>query len=450
MKTFYIKKGLNIPVDGVPVQEITGTKRVNSVALIGDDYIGMKPGFHVKEGDHVKLGQLLFTDKRLPAVSYTSPGTGMIRAINRGEKRKFLSIVIELEDPEEDTSPLLYNPHKLDSLDRDLVKEELLKSGLWNALRSRPFGRTADPDNIPKSIFVTAIDTRPLAPSVDAVIDGNETDFKNGIRALKLLTDGPLYVCVGDNTALPKYNMDGVETVVFKGPHPTGLVGTHIHFIDPASRKKIIWYIDYQEVIAFGKFFTSGKISVERVVSIAGPSVKNPRLIKTRLGVSTDDIIKDELLPGNHRIISGSPLYGHEAKDESGYLGRYNYQITGIPEGGKRKFFGWMAPRKDLFSAKKVFLLGWLLGHKYVFDTSLNGSLRPIIPIGVYESVMPLDIIPTYLLKYISVENVDMAEKLGCLELVEEDLSLCTYVCPGKNDFAPPLRNILDIIYKEG
>jgi len=450
MKTFYIKKGLNIPVDGAPVQEITGTKRVNSVALIGDDYIGMKPCFHVKEGDHVKLGQLLFTDKRLPAVSYTSPGTGMIRVINRGEKRKFLSIVIELEDVEEDTSPLLYNPHRLENLDRDLVKEELLKSGLWNALRSRPFGRTADPDNIPKSIFVTAIDTRPLAPSVDAVIDGNETDFKNGIRALKLLTDGPLYVCVGDNTTLPKYNMDGVETVVFKGPHPTGLAGTHIHFIDPASRKKIIWYIDYQEVIAFGKFFTSGEISVERVVSIAGPSVKNPRLIKTRLGASTDDIIKDELLPGNHRIISGSPLYGHEAKDESGYLGRYNYQITGIPEGGKRKFFGWMAPRKDLFSAKKVFLLGWLLGHKYVFDTSLNGSLRPIIPIGAYESVMPLDMIPTYLLKYISVENVDMAEKLGCLELVEEDLSLCTYVCPGKNDFAPPLRNILDIIYKEG
>ena len=450
MKIFYIKKGLNIPVDGAPVQEITGTKSVNSVALIGDDYIGMKPSFHVKEGDHVKLGQLLFTDKRLPAVSYTSPGTGMIRAINRGEKRKFLSIVIELEDVEEDTSPLLYNPHRLENLDRDLVKEELLKSGLWNALRSRPFGRTADPDDIPKSIFVTAIDTRPLAPSVDAVIDGNETDFKNGIRALKLLTDGPLYVCVGDNMTLPKYNMDGVETVVFKGPHPTGLAGTHIHFIDPASRKKIIWNIDYQEVIAFGKFFTSGEISVERVVSIAGPSVKTPRLIKTRLGASTDDIIKDELLPGNHRIISGSPLYGHEAKDESGYLGRYNYQITGIPEGGKRKFFGWMAPRKDLFSAKKVFLLGWLLGHKYVFDTSLNGSLRPIIPIGAYESVMPLDMIPTYLLKYISVENVDMAEKLGCLELVEEDLSLCTYVCPGKNDFAPPLRNILDIIYKEG
>ena len=446
MRTIKIKEGLDLPIKGSPKQEITDTKMPIRVAILGDDYAGLKPTMAVTLGDKVKLGQLLFTDKKMPGVKYTSPGAGKVVGIHRGPKRRFLSVVVELDGDSEVTFKA-YSADDAKNLSSDKIKDQLLESGLWTAMRSRPFGKVANPADSPHSIFINGMDTKPLAPSVPVTLKGKEESFKLGVELLSKLVEDKTYVTIKPGEEVPVPQISSLEVVAFDGPHPAGLPGTHIHFLDPAGRNKTVWHVDAQHVAAIGVLFSTGKLNMDRIVAIAGPSVNEPRLIKTRVGARISEIVEGELSSGENRIISGSVLSGFKAEGPEDFLGFFEQLITVLPENRKRYFLGWLLPPFGIHSIKN---LTFFPGKNYNFDTALNGALRPIVPIGSYEKVMPLDIIPNYLLRALAVEDVEESESLGCLELVEEDLALCTYVCPSKVIHGENLRRNLTTIEKEG
>ncbi|MDO9547583.1 MAG: NADH:ubiquinone reductase (Na(+)-transporting) subunit A, partial [Candidatus Marinimicrobia bacterium] len=312
------------------------------------------------------------------------------------------------------------------------------------------FEIVANPDTVPHSIFITAMDSNPLAPDVSKILRLKRDEFMAGMKIVAKLTDGNLFLCKSKNSDIPTTQLVNLKIEEFDGPHPSGNVGTHIHFLDPVSRTKTVWHVSAQDLIAIGHLFLSGRILTERIVSLAGPSVKKPRLLKTRLGASITDLTNNELKDGRQRVISGSVLHGFRADDTLGYLGRYHQQLTVIPEGGVRKLFGWLSPGFDLYSVKNIVLSKLFPRKKFDFNTNLNGGIRSIVPIGSYEKVMPLDILPTFLLRALAVDDIDDSEKLGCLELAEEDLALCTYVCPSKIEHGENLRRVLMLIEKEG
>lgn len=446
---FTIKKGLDLPITGKPEQKITDGNSIQSVALLGADYVGLKPKMAVAEGDKVKLGQILFSDKKNPGVNFTSPGAGVVKAIHRGDKRSLLSVVIELQGDQQEKFAK-YSESQLAALSVEQIKENLLNSGLWTAFLTRPYGKIPAVDSTPSSIFVTAIDTRPLAADPEVIIKDRAADFANGLTVIAKLSGGKTYLCkaTGSNIA----GVQGVETAEFSGPHPAGLPSTHIHLIDPVHISKFVWHIDYQSVIAIGALFTSGILNVDRVVSLAGPTVKNPRLVRTRFGANLEELAAGELQDVENRLISGSVLYGHEASGPLAYLGAYSSQVSVLKEGRERELFGWIVPGKDKYSALNVYVSSKDRKDNRLFPltTDKNGSNRAIVPVGVYEQVMPLDILATPLLKAIVVGDTDVAQSLGCLELSEEDVSLFTFVDPGKHDFAPVLRANLNKIEKEG
>jgi len=444
-----IKKGLDVPIKGEPKPVANEGNNVKTVALLGGDYIGMKPTMAVAVGDDVKLGQVLFADKKNPLIKFTSPGAGKVIEINRGEKRKFLSIVIELSGSEEVTFKS-FSEGELDNLSEEKIKENLITSGLWTSLRVRPFSKVADPGNKPHSIFVTAMDTNPLAPPVEKILAGKEEFFKNGLKILSKLTDGKTFVCKKPDGKIPSVDIPSLHVEEFAGPHPAGLAGTHIHFLDPVSRIKSVWYVNACDVASIGYLFLTGKIDIEKVVSLAGPRVKNPRLVKTRIGASLTEMTNNELIGDNNRVISGSVLSGRLASGAENYLGKYHQQISVVRESTERKLFGWVLPTSNLFSVKKVLLSSFTPGKKFDFSTSINGGVRPIVSIGSYEKVMPLDILPTIFLRTLFTNDLEDMENLGILELDEEDLALCTFVSASKIDFGPQLREKLTIIEKEG
>jgi len=449
---FTIKEGLDLPITGEPKQVIENGNSVNSVAILGLDYVGMKPTMAVNEGDSVKLGQVLFSDKKNPGVNFTSPGAGVVKSINRGDKRILQSIVIDLKGTEEEFFSR-FDASELNDLTTEQVKENLLASGLWTNLRTRPYGKIPAIDSNANSIFVTAIDTSPLAADPAIVIKDRADDFINGLTVISKLTQGKTYVCKATGTDIAVGNTNSLQVADFSGPHPAGLPSTHIHFIDPVNIDKFVWHINYQAVIAIGALFTTGKLNVERVVSLAGPTVKNPRLIRTRVGANTDDLVSGELQDDvESRVISGSALYGRQASDWAAFLGHYSNQITALKEGRERELFGWIVPGKNKYSALNVYTssVDRKFDRKFPLTTTKNGSNRAIVPVGVYETVMPLDILSTPLLKALVVGDSDQAQLLGCLELDEEDLALFTFVDPGKHDFGPVLRANLTKIEKEG
>ena len=447
---FIIKEGLDLPITGGPKQIIEDGNSVSSVAILGTDYVGMKPTMMVSEGDTVKLGQILFTDKKNPGVHFTSPGAGVVKSINRGAKRVLQSVIIELEGSAE-VSFDQYNESDLVNLTAEQVKQNLVASGLWTTLRTRPYGKTPAIDSKPTAIFVTAIDTRPLAADPAVVIRARSNDFNNGLAVIAQLTEGKTYVCKATGADIVVSNVATVAE--FSGPHPAGLPSTHIHFIEPVNINKFVWHLDYQAVIAIGALFTTGKLNVERVISLAGPTVTNPRLIRTRVGANTNDLVAGELVDNvESRVISGSVLYGHTATDWAAFLGCYSNQVSVLQEGRARELFGWIVPGKDKYSALNVYTSSVDRKDNRLFPltTDKNGSNRAIVPVGVYEAVMPMDILPTPLLKSLVIGDSDQAQLLGCLELDEEDVSLFTFVDPGKHDFGPVLRANLTKIEKEG
>ena len=447
---FKISKGLRLPITGSPKQQIDVAPTIERVAVMGREHVGMKPTMQVKEGEQVKLGQVLFTDKKNPRVKYVAPGAGTIESINRGARRIFQSLVIRLDGNDEIVFQQ-FDREALSTLSREVVIEQLLNSGMWVALRTRPYSKSPDPDSSPNSIFVTAIDTRPLSADPDVIISQYANDFNSGLKVISRLTDGNVYVCCSPAAKFELDETPEIKKATFDGPHPAGIPGTHIHLIDPVNTKKSVWHLNYQDVIAIGKLFTTGKIWTDRIISLAGPAIKNPRLLKVRLGANTNDIIADEVLPGECRIISGSALSGWRAAGWASYLGRFNLQVTAMFEGREREFFGWIVPGMKKYSKTNALLSSFVRKQaKFSFTTSQNGSPRAMVPIGSYERVMPLDILPTQLLRALLTKDTDLAQALGCLELDEEDLALCTFVCPSKYEYGPILRENLNQIEKEG
>lgn len=452
MGVFKIRKGLDVPIAGEPgASEIEPGRAVRRVGLVGDDYVGMRPTMAVSVGDSVRTGQLLFTDKKTEGVRYTSPGTGKVLAIHRGAKRKFESIVIELAEREEPVSFASYSESEAAGLDAERIRENLIESGMWTAFRTRPFSRVPLPESTPHAIFVTAIDTRPLAPDPVPIVRGRAEAFRTGMRAVAKLCPGTTYLCRAPGEELPGSDLERVRIAEFQGPHPAGLAGTHIHFLDPVGPHKTVWTIGYQDVIAIGELFRTGELFVERIVSLAGPSVRRPRRIRTRLGANLEELTREELGEDHVRRVSGSVLGGRTGTELRGFLGRYHNQVTVLREGDTREFLGWQKPGLDKYSVKNVFLSA-LRGRstRYEMTTNTNGSPRAMVPIGMYERVMPLDILPTFLLRALIVRDTDQAQALGCLELDEDDLALCTFVCPGKTEYGPILRDNLTLIEKEG
>lgn len=444
-----LKKGLNIPITGAPTQEISSAKAPSAVALLGIDYHGLKPSMMVTVGDSIRCGQPLFEDKKNPGVIFTAPASGTIAEINRGQRRAFQSLVIEVENTEQ-ISFSSYTAKTPNTLNRQEVVDLLLESGLWTAIRTRPYSKIPAPDSTPHAVFITAMDTNPLAPCVETILAQNPQALETGLTVLATLTEGALYLCKAPAANLPGLNLKCVTVQEFSGPHPAGLVGTHIHFLDPVSQQKTVWHVGYQDVVAIGSLFLTGKLFLDRFVSLAGPQVKKPQIIKTVLGANLDELTSDKLCDGKNRTISGSVLSGTTAQGPLAYLGRYHNQVSVISEGGQQEFLGWLAPGSNKYSIKPMFLAALSPKKLFSFTTALNGSHRAIVPIGSFEKVMPLDIEPTFLLRAIAVHDVDQAEALGCLELDEEDLALCTFVDSSKNNYAPLLRENLTLIEKEG
>ncbi|UAN46957.1 Na(+)-translocating NADH-quinone reductase subunit A [Serratia sp. JSRIV001] len=446
-----IKKGLDLPIAGAPSQAIQDGPAVTQVALLGQEYVGMRPSMLVQVGDRVKKGQALFEDKKIPGVFFTAPASGQIAAINRGERRMLQSVVIDIDNGgEEQVELAYYQQADLPMLERQQVESDLIASGLWTALRTRPFSRTPRPGISPRAIFVSAIDTQPLAADPLVIINEQLAAFNAGLTVLARLTDGKVHVCHAAGTRLDTAAGAQIDYNEFAGPHPAGLVGTHIHFLEPVSLKKTVWHIGYQDVIAIGTLFTTGKLDTQRVVALAGPQVEQPVLLRTRLGASLDQLTAGRLKAGENRVISGSVLSGFHASGPSAWLGRFHNQVSVLLEGREKELFGWIAPASDKFSITRT-TLGHFLKHKlFAFSTTTNGGERSMVPIGNYERVMPLDILPTHLLRDLLAGDTDSAQALGCLELDEEDLALCTFVCPGKYEYGPVLREVLTKIEQEG
>jgi Na+-transporting NADH:ubiquinone oxidoreductase subunit A len=440
---------MDIPISGQPEQVIHETTPARSVALVGYDYVGMKPTMVVQAGDRVQQGQVLFSDKKNPGVNFTAPSAGTVAAINRGARRVLQSVVIDVEGSE----AVDFGSHTAEQA-RDLaaadVRQKLQDSGMWTALRTRPLSKVPGIDTSADAIFVTAMDTHPLAADPAVIIAEQGEAFALGLDLLAGLTEGKVYVCAAAGSEPPLGTATNLQAHQFSGPHPAGLAGTHIHHLLPVGNGRTVWTIGYQEVIAVGRLFLDGRIYNQRVIALGGPQVSKPRLLRTVLGADLQELCAGELEEGESRIISGSVLGGRKVQGGTAYLGRYHGQVSVLREGRNRELLGWLSPGANKHSSLGIYLTSVLPRKLLPMTTNTNGSDRAMVPMGTYEKVVPLDILPTQLLRALIVGDTEMAQKLGCLELEEEDLALCTYVCPGKYEYGPILRDNLTRIEKEG
>lgn len=442
MKIIQTYKGLDIPISGQPEQKIRQSGRVSKVALIGDDYIGMRPTMLVSEGDRVKTGQQLFTDKKNEGVTFTSPGCGVVHSINRGAKRKFESLVVEL-DGEESVQFPTPSSDSVEEIDPEKIRALLIDSGLWTGFRTRPYGKIPGVSTIPASLFITAVDTSPLAADPQIIIGRYEKEYQLGLRILQRFLPVPVHYCTGADKLLPAEELEGIDYSSFQGPHPAGLPSTHIHFIDPVHEEKSVWHVGYQDVLSIGHLFSTGSLLTEKIVSLAGPATLNPSLVITRLGAFLPDLCRQEITLDELRIISGSVLSGRKSTGNFSFLGRYHDQVSVLVDSSGRSFFNWAMPGKNRFSIKPIFSSALKKNLKFPFNTALWGGKRAIFPLDTYDQVMPLDIIATSLLKALSTGDTEKSKDLGCLELIEDDIALCGFVCAGKNEFGTVLRQVL-------
>ncbi len=447
MREFRLRKGLDLPVMGVPKQEISDALSVQSVAVVGPDYIGLKPRLSLQEGDPIKRGEPLFFNRDTADVKVVAPVSGRIKAIHRGPRRVLESIVIDsidVADQGVDFSAL--------GSDADAagIAEKLCAAGLWTSFRTRPYSKVPASDERPSAIFVTAMDTEPLAPSAELIISRSAEHFERGLTTIAKLSEGKTYLCQEIGADIPGGSVNGVEAVGFAGPHPAGLAGTHIHFVQPPSSTEAVWTISYQDVIAIGALMKSGFLDPKRVVAVGGPRCKEPRLLETLTGASLVDLT-DQDRPSDVpvRLVSGSILSGRAATDTTAYLGRYARQITIIEEDHKQNLFGWIRPMAHKFATQPV--LGSAFSRKlYDLTSNLNGGRRAMVPTGNFERLMPQDYLPTQLLRALLVMDTDTAQALGALELDEEDLSLVGFACPAKYEYGLALRDCLEKIELDG
>lgn len=443
-----IKRGLNIKLAGEAVKTLSNLPLPDIFSIKPTDFTGLVPKLLVKESDEVKAGAPLFCDKNNESIKFCSAVSGEVIEIVRGEKRKILEIKI-LGDKE--IKYEVFNTSNPNDLTGENILEVLLKSGVWPFIRQRPFGIIANPNQKPKCIFISAFDSNPLAPDINFVMAGKEADFQTGLDALKKLTDGKIHLNVQADspTAAIFMNAKIVQLNKISGPHPAGNVGVQIHHIDPVNKGEVVWYINPQDVLIIGKLFNEGKFDAARVVALTGTQVINPQYYKTIVGSSVKNIITaGGLREGENRIISGNVLSGSQVSPE-GSVGFYDSQITVIPEGNKSEFMGWLSPGFNKYSKSRAFF-SWLSPNKkYNLDTNLHGEERPFVMTGQYEEVFPMDIYPVHLLKSILIEDIDMMEKLGIYEVVEEDFALCEFICTSKIKSQEIIRQGLEIIRRE-
>ncbi len=448
-----IKKGLDLPLQGAPKPTFSLATPVRKVGVLGHEILSVAPSMQVEVGDTVSCGQVLFYDKNNEGIAITAPAGGNILAINRGERRKLESIEIAIAENEEFISFPSYSENEIASLSRETIVKQLVDSGQWVAFRTRPFSKIPAITSTPHSIFVTAINSSPLAENPNIIINKYKAQFDIGLQILKPLTDGKIFVCCDKNVDFNIATDKQIAMQTFSGKHPRGLVGTHIHHLDPITDTKVVWHLNYQDVIAIGALFTEGKLFVKRFVGLGGDNLKNPRIVETRQGAFLPELLQNEYIneidSEDMRVISGSVLDGHTAKAHFAYLGRYHNQVSLIKEGREKVFLGWILPNSTYHSVKNLFLTQ-LFKKNLKFTTNEMGSKRAMVPVGSYEKVFPFDTQVVFLLRALLTGNTDDAIALGCLELDEEDLALCSYVCPGKEEYGEILRKNLTIIEKEG
>ncbi len=432
---------------GAPEGGIQDAPPVTTVAVLGDDYIGLKPRLAVQEGDVVGAGAPIFAHKDTPDVQVTAPVTGRIKAINRGARRKLVSVEIAVDDSA--AEPLDFSAVGDVTTVEGLV-ERLCASGLWTSFRTRPYSKVPDPMTRPAAIYVTAMDTEPLAADPAPIIAAEEKAFVHGLEAIMGLSEGNTYLCQAADASLPGDTIAGIHVAGFSGPHPAGLAGTHMHFLEPPSASKVVWTIGYQDVIAIGKLLATGRLDPTRVVAICGPMARHPRLVRTVAGASLLELCAEDLDSKKPvRVISGSILSGRMGAGETAFLGRYARQITLIEEDREQIPLGWIRPMPGKYAVQPV--LGSAFAKKlYALTSNLNGGRRAMVPIGTFERLMPQDYLPTQLLRALLVMDTDTAQALGALELDEEDVALCGFACPAKYEYGIALRDSLTKIEKEG
>ena len=442
-----LKKGLNIALAGKAEKVLVSPGLPKTFAVKPTDFHGIRPKMLVRPDDKVKAGSPLFFDKYNPDVLFTAPVSGRVVAVNRGERRKILEIVIKAGDEMEYHEFDKADPQ---SLSRDDIVRLLLKSGLWPLLRQRPYGIIPRTDDRPRSVFISCFDTAPLAPDYDFIMKGTEGDFQTGINVLKRLTEGKVHLNV--NADYPPSgvftNASGVRLNYFSGPHPAGNPGVQIHHIDPVHKNGTVWYIGPQSVLVIGRLFNRGVVDFSRIVALTGSEVLKRRYYRTMMGACIDVLVRDNVTEGNLRYISGNVLSGSKIP-ANGFIGFYDSQVTVIPEGDHYRFLGWADPGFRRYSATRTFPSGFIPRREYLIDTNYNGGRRAYVMTGEYEKVLPMDILPQQLIKAIIVEDIDKMENLGIYEVIEEDLALCEFVCTSKIEVQSILRKGIEMMIRE-
>ncbi len=449
MSSFNIKRGKDIQLKGEARREYIDVLAPQRVAIQPPDFRGLKARVLVKEGEKVQRGSVVIEDKDIDGLNLLSPISGTVKAINRGAKRALLSIVIENDKSNDSRDFKKYSAADIKKLKRKDIVASLLEGGLWPTIRQRPFGKIASPQDKPKSIFVRAINTDPLAADTDFILNDQEKDFQAGLNILTNLTDGKVHLCIKDTAnSAALTSAEGVEVHLFSGPHPAGNVGTHIHHVDPINKGDVVWYVEAQDVVRIAQLFSTGQYPNRCVVALTGEGAKDNVYAFTLQGASIKDLLSGTDFAGK-RCLTGSVLSGRDVGAD-GFLGFYDSQITIVPEGGNREFLGWLVPGFKKYTLSHTYASAFLPEKPVSLDTDENGGHRAIVLNHLYDSYVALDVVTYFLLKAILAEDIDEAERLGILECDPEDFALCTFVCPSKVNVGSIIRQGLDIIEKEG
>ena len=450
MGTFHIRKGRDIKLKGAAAKEIVNAPVPPKVAIQPTDFRGIKPRPLVDAGDTVKVGTPILTDKTHPDIKIVSPVSGKVVAVNRGEKRILLQIVIATDGRQEPLIFAQYRPADIKNLSREKIIQQLLEGGVWPFIRQRPFSKIAHPEDKPKSIFIQAVNTEPLALDIDFILNGKESLFQAGLDIVSKLTGGDTHLCFGGHASSKALTeAKNVKAHRFIGPHPAGNVSTFIHHIDPIKKGDVVWYLNAQDILRIGHLFLNGIFSPERYVVVTGEGAQNRAYMKTIIGAPLGILLKSGVNTSEQRYISGSVLMGIEA-GKDGFLGFYDTQISVIPQGGKRNFLGWLSPGFKAYSFTKTFVSSFFPKKEISLDTDTHGSPRAIVLNDIYDSLLPLDIMTFFLIRAVIGGDIEEAEKLGILECDEEDFALCSFACPSKTDVGAIIKSGLDLIEKEG
>ena len=440
-----IDKGLDIRISGKAEKFFGQYKLPDLFAVKPTDFHGLTPKMAIKEGEAVKAGTVLFFDKNNPEIKFVSPVSGTLKSINRGERRRILEVIIE-SDGNDNYETFEIAP--ISGLDKAKTTNILLESGAWAYIKQRPYNIIANPADTPKAIFISAFDTSPLAPDIDFVLTGNEDNFHAGIDVLLKLCPEIHIGLSSDSASKASLAHKAVKYHQFKGQHPAGNVGVHIHKIAPINKGEKVWVIQPQDVVAIGNLFLTGKHDFSRIVAVAGPSIKKPSYARYRMGASISELVKNNVSEGTLRYISGNILTGQQIESD-GYLGFYDSQVTVMPEGNEEEFLGWAMPGFGKFSVSRTFFSWMCSKRKYDLNANMHGGRRSIVVSGEYDKVMPMDILVEFLIKAILAEDIDKIEQLGIYEVAEEDIALCEFVCTSKLQLQAILRKGMNLIIKE-